>query len=141
MPETSASPAVHVPRPDETPAVLALADRAHAADGHPPLNDQTRAVLARGGQRWWGVTRDADGTLTGAAALVPEAAEDGPGVVELAVDPAHRRAGLGGALAAAAARTRGVSRSRISISAASAVRSSRAGGSGCGASPSCTTSH
>ena len=104
MPETSASPAVHVPRPDETPAVLALADRAHAADGHPPLNDQTRAVLARGGQRWWGVTRDADGTLTGAAALVPEAAEDGPGVVELAVDPAHRRAGLGGALAAAAAR-------------------------------------
>lgn len=102
MSDTTAAPAVHTPRPEEADAVLALADRVREADGHPPLNDQTRAVLARGAQRWWGVTRDADGALTGAAVLVPEAAEGGPGVVELAVDPAHRRAGLGGALAAAA---------------------------------------
>lgn len=97
------APAVLNPGADALDEVLRLADRAHAVDGHPPLNDQTRAVLGRGGQRWWGVTRSADGSLTGVAVLVPEGPADGPGVVELVVDPAHRRTGVGGALAAAAA--------------------------------------
>lgn len=90
------------PRPDEVQAVLALADRAHAADGHPPFSDQTRVVLSRGWQRWWGVTREADGSVSGAAVLAPEGGEDSDGVVELVVDPAARRAGRGSALAAAA---------------------------------------
>ncbi|MDY6055618.1 mycothiol synthase [Micrococcus sp.] len=121
---TPAPPAPRADRPGavvvEEPAaseataaqILALADRAHRADGHPPLNDQTRAVLARGGQRWWAVVPDPagdDGPL-GAAVLVPEGAEDGPGVVELVVDPLRRGAGIGTALAdaaAAAVRSRG----------------------------------
>ena len=39
-------PRVVTPRPEEASAVLDLADRAGAADGHPPLSDQTRVLLA-----------------------------------------------------------------------------------------------
>ena len=60
-------PRVVTPRPEEASAVLDLADRAGAADGHPPLSDQTRVLLARGGQLWWGATRGPDGAIDGAA--------------------------------------------------------------------------
>lgn len=110
MSEQPASPAlpptpgvVSPGTPSDVDAALALADRAHRTDGHPPLNDQTRAVLARDAQRWWGLTRDEAGAITGVAVLAPEGEAAGPGVVELAVDPAHRGAGLGAALAEAAA--------------------------------------
>lgn len=102
-PTDPAAPRVSEPRPDEVDAVLALADRAQAADGHPPLSDQTRVVLARGRQRWWGVVREADGSVTGAAVLAPEGGEDSGSVLELVVDPEARRASRGAALADAAA--------------------------------------
>lgn len=97
------APRVVPPRPDEAEAVLALADRAHAADGHPPLSDKTRVVLARGRQRWWAVTRAADGSVSAAVVLAPEGGEDSGSVLELVVDPEARRAGAGAALAEAAA--------------------------------------
>ena len=102
-PTDPAAPRVSEPRPDEVDAVLALADRAQAADGHPPLSDQTRVVLARGRQRWWGVVREADGSVSGAAVLAPEGGEDSGSVLELVVDPEARRASRGAALADAAA--------------------------------------
>lgn len=73
-PDADGMPRVVTPRPEEASAVLDLADRAGAADGHPPLSDQTRVLLARGGQLWWGATRGPDGAIDGAAVLVPEAA-------------------------------------------------------------------
>ena len=93
-------PRVVTPRPEEASAVLDLADRAGAADGHPPLSDQTRVLLARGGQLWWGATRGPDGAIDGAAVLVPEGTA---AVLELVVDPSARRTGRGTALADAAA--------------------------------------
>ena len=93
-------PRVVTPRPEEASAVLDLADRAGAADGHPPLSDQTRVLLARGGQLWWGATRGTDGAIDGAAVLVPEGAA---AVLELVVDPTARRTGRGSVLADAAA--------------------------------------
>ena len=94
------TPRVVTPRPEEASAVLDLADRAGAADGHPPLSDQTRVLLARGGQLWWGATRGPDGAIDGAAVLVPEGAA---AVLELVVDPTARRTGRGTVLADAAA--------------------------------------
>ena len=90
-------------RPQQVSEVLALADRAHAADGHPPLSDQTRGVLSRGRQRWLGLLRAEEGGLIGAAVLAPEGSETAGSVLELVVDPAARRAGNGTRLADAAA--------------------------------------
>lgn len=98
-------PSTHVEEPvaADVEAVLALADRAHEVDGHPPLSDQTRGMLARGRQAWWGLTRSEDGTVTGVAALAPVSDPAGPVVLELVVDPTWRGHGLGAALAEAAA--------------------------------------
>ncbi|RUQ16525.1 mycothiol synthase, partial [Micrococcus sp. HSID17245] len=63
-------PRVVTPRPEEASAVLDLADRAGAADGHPPLSDQTRVLLARSGQLWWGATRGPDGAIAGAGLAI-----------------------------------------------------------------------
>jgi polyphosphate kinase len=93
-------------RPDAAPLdeITELASRAGAADGDPPFSDQTlvdlratpdprvRTVLARSPQ----------GELVGASVGVSE--DDGAAhLVELVVDPRHRRRGIGGALTAALA--------------------------------------
>lgn len=101
MTETS-SPAVRVlTEPGDVPAaaVLALADAARAADGHPPLSDQTRVHVQRG-TALAVVLAGSDDAPDGVAALVPE----GEGaVLELVVRPEARRRGVATALAEEAA--------------------------------------
>lgn len=101
MTETS-SPAVRVlSDPGSVPAaaVLSLADAARAADGHPPLSDQTRVHVQRG-TALAVVLAGSDEAPDGAAVLVPE----GEGaVLELVVRPEARRHGVATALAEEAA--------------------------------------
>lgn len=85
----------HVP----AAAVLALADAARAADGHPPLSDQTRVHVQRGTALAVLLTGP-DEAPDGAAVLVPE----GEGaVLELVVHPDARCRGVATALAGEAA--------------------------------------
>ena len=80
-------------------ALLALADAARAADGHPPLSDQTRVHLHRG-TALAVLVAGPDAAPDGTAVLVPE----GEGaVLELVVRPESRRRGTARALAEAAA--------------------------------------
>ena len=101
MTDTS-SPAVRVlTEADAVPAaaVLALADAARAADGHPPLSDQTRVHVQRG-TALAVLVAGADEAPDGAAVLVPE----GEGaVLELVVRPETRRRGVATSLAKEAA--------------------------------------
>ncbi len=75
--------------------VLALADHARAADQVSPLNDAARLALADKGSseaaHWLDMLDD---ELVGYAQL-----DLRDGSVQLVIDPAHRRAGRGGALA------------------------------------------
>lgn len=92
-------------RPDVPPAeeIAALASRAAAADGDPPFSDQTLVDLrsAPDGRVRTVLARSPGGELLGAAVSVPE--PDGAHLLELVVDPGHRRGGIGTALAAALA--------------------------------------
>lgn len=92
-------------RPDVPPAeeIAALASRAAAADGDPPFSDQTLVDLrsAPDGRVRTVLARSSGGELLGAAVRVPE--PDGAHVLELVVDPGHRRGGIGTALAGALA--------------------------------------
>ncbi len=98
----SSSPAVRVlTEPEAVPAaaVLALADAARTADGHPPLSDQTRVHVQRG-TALAVLVAGADEAPAGAAVLVPE----GEGaVLELVVHPEARRRGVATSLAQEAA--------------------------------------
>lgn len=97
-----------------------LAGAARAADGHPPFSDQTLVSLragdgdgrrvatllasADGGQEAGAGRQDGDAITTplaGAAVLIVDG--DGAPLLELVVDPAHRRDGAGSALLRAAA--------------------------------------
>ncbi|MGQ1839352.1 mycothiol synthase [Kocuria turfanensis] len=99
-----------VPYELERPAVApveeiaGLASRAEAADGDPPFSDQTLVDLrtAPGGRVRTVLARASGGELLGAAVRVHEP-DDGAALVELVVDPGHRRGGIGAALAAALA--------------------------------------
>jgi mycothiol synthase len=86
--------------------ITALASHAAAADGDPPFSDQTLVDLRAAGDRVRTVlARSSEGELVGAAVRVREPDEDGAPshLLELVVDPAHRRRGVGGSLAAAQA--------------------------------------
>lgn len=101
MTETS-SPAVRVLSDAgsvSAAAVLSLADAARAADGHPPLSDQTRVHVQRG-TALAVVLAGSDEAPDGAAVLVPEG---GGAVLELVVRPEARRHGVATALAEEAA--------------------------------------
>lgn len=101
MTETS-SPAVRVlTEPDSVPAaaVLSLADAARAADGHPPLSDQTRVHVHRG-TALAVLVAGPDEAPDGVAVLAPEG---GGAVLELVVRPEARRRGVARALAEEAA--------------------------------------
>lgn len=88
--------------PSQTTEILALVSRATAADGLAPLSEHVLLHLRHGGD-----TRDRhylaiadDGAIAGYAHLDDTDAIDGPSI-ELAVDPAHRRRGIGHALVSA----------------------------------------
>lgn len=99
-----------VPYELERPAVppveeiAGLASRAEAADGDPPFSDQTLVDLrsAPAGRVGTVLARASGGELVGAAVRVHEP-DDGAQLVELVVDPEHRRRGIGAALAGALA--------------------------------------
>ncbi|XNY99514.1 mycothiol synthase [Micrococcus luteus] len=80
-------------------AVLALADAARAADGHPPLSDQTRVHVARG-TAVAVLLAGPDEAPDAAAVLVPEGEA---AVLELVVHPRARRRGVARAMAEEAA--------------------------------------
>ena len=77
-------------------AFAGLAERASSADGQPPFNDQAMADARLGLSRVLLVRGEAP--ARGDAVIAAAAVTDG--VLELVVDPAHRRAGVGGALLA-----------------------------------------
>ncbi len=77
----------------QTLAVDALARRCAAADGVDPLNEEARVARTTGGARHALVWRDHE-----LAAYLFRS--DSHGTAQLAVDPAHRREGLGSALLA-----------------------------------------
>lgn len=81
-------------------AVRALLERARAADGVAPVSEQAvLSLTAHGVARH--LLAERDGALAGYANLVP-AHGDHPAMVEAAVDPAVRRAGIGAELVRAA---------------------------------------
>lgn len=101
--------------PDVAPfeEIAALSSRAESADGDPPFSDQTLVDLRSdpSGRIMTVLARSPEGSLVGAAVRVREPDDDGAHLVELVVDPDHRRRGTGAALAAAVAgRTRGTVR-------------------------------
>jgi mycothiol synthase len=84
-------------------AVLALVARAAEADGVTPLSEHVRLRVKHGGEAdvWHFVARrlaPEGSQVVGYAHLDKTHPDKGP-VAELAVDPAHRRHGVGGALA------------------------------------------
>lgn len=85
------------PTPDAVRDALALADRARAADGPAPFNEQSRLTLGADGGPALLVApaADPDGAYRGAAVV---ARGDAGVEAELVVDPAHRRQGVGRAL-------------------------------------------
>lgn len=84
--------------------IAALASRAEGADGDPPFSDQTLVDLrsAPAGRVGTVLARASGGELVGAAVRVHEPDDDSQ-LVELVVDPGHRRRGIGTALAGALA--------------------------------------
>jgi len=80
---------------DESAEVLALASTVTDADGVAPLSEHVLMHLRSGGGVAHLLARDADGTLLAAAQLDAAAAAAEGATAELAVHPAHRRAGLG----------------------------------------------
>lgn len=104
MPQTAPFRLDHpdVPAAEE---IVALASRAAAADGDPPFSDQTLVDLraAPDGRVRTVLARSPDAALLGAAVRVSEPDDGGAHLVELVVDPGHRRRGIGAALAAALA--------------------------------------
>ncbi|QOD43388.1 mycothiol synthase [Clavibacter zhangzhiyongii] len=83
------------PTPDAVRGILALADRARAADGVAPYNEQTRLTLGADDGPDALVVRGAADEVRGAAVV---ARGDVGAEAELVVDPAHRRRGIGRAL-------------------------------------------
>ncbi|MFI7483628.1 mycothiol synthase [Kocuria sp. M1R5S2] len=93
-------------RPGTPPVeeIIALAARAEVEDGDPPFSDQTLVDLRRPDGRVRTVlVRAAGGALAGAAVRVRGSGDDDAHLVELVVDPGHRRRGIGSALAATVA--------------------------------------
>ena len=85
-----------IPFPDD---LVALAERAHAADGEPPFSDQT-LVDVRSGRAGVTCVAAADGErLVGAAVVVPQPDRASTYTVELVVDPEHRNRGVATAIA------------------------------------------
>jgi mycothiol synthase len=83
------------PSPEVVRGILALADRARAADGVAPFNEQTRLTLGADGGPSALVVRGDDGEPLAAAVV---ARSDAGVEAELAVDPGHRGRGVGRAL-------------------------------------------
>lgn len=83
----------------DSAALTDLAQRAARADGDPPFSDQTLVDVrsAKAGIR--SVTAVEEGTLVGAAVINPDPDQASTFTVELVVDPEHRGAGIGTALA------------------------------------------
>jgi mycothiol synthase len=99
VPDPAASDARPVEAVDASPEVvrgiLALAERARAADGVGPFNEQTRLTLGADGGPSVLVVRGGDGETVAAAVV---AHGDAGAEAELAVDPGHRGRGVGRAL-------------------------------------------
>jgi mycothiol synthase len=99
VPDPAASDARPVEAVDASPEVvrgiLALAERARAADGVGPFNEQTRLTLGADGGPSVLVVRGVDGETVAAAVV---ARGDAGAEAELAVDPGHRGRGVGRAL-------------------------------------------
>ena len=100
---TTALPPVVPAGAAEVESALATAAAAEHADGHPPLSDQTRALLRRGGHELLLLARADDARSDEAAGAAVIVREGGDLLVELVVHPQHRRRGVGRALAEAAA--------------------------------------
>ncbi|GHD13489.1 mycothiol synthase [Zhihengliuella salsuginis] len=102
------------PTPEQVRAITALATAAEAADGNPPLSEQTLVDLRTGHASLWlalaylaesdedGTTAEAGSELVGVAVAVLPQNTDSPDVVgtlELVVHPSFRNDGIGSAMA------------------------------------------
>lgn len=83
----------------DSAALTDLAQRAARADGDPPFSDQTLVDVRSDKAGIRSVTAVADGALVGAAVINPDPDQASTFTVELVVDPEHRGAGIGTALA------------------------------------------
>lgn len=89
---------MHARVPDPQ-AVLALAQRASAADGDPPFSDQTLTEIRSGKSGVRCVTAHTEERVVGAAVILAQPDRASMFTVELVVDPDHRGQGVGAALA------------------------------------------
>lgn len=83
----------------DSAALTDLAQRAARADGDPPFSDQTLVDVRSDKAGIRSVTATTDGALVGAAVINPDPDQASTFTVELVVDPEHRGAGIGTALA------------------------------------------